>query len=288
MGLENKCIVTCATAGGATRKEQNPAVPYGVKETIEEAVKCYNSGAAVVHLHVRNDDGFPTYDPKTIIDVVQGIRAKCPVLINLSTAIFVGLDPEQRISVVQNGKPDLASLNSGTMNFGIADWASGEVRIEFVFENTFSTIKMFNEEMKKAGTKPELEVYDIGHVDNVMLLQKTKIFDEPLYFQFVFGVAGGITLTPFSFAHFISKIPANSPWSACGVGPNSFKAAYMCAAMGGNVRVGLEDNLYISGKTLAKGNYELVEKAVQIVRMADREPATPDEAREILHLPKRK
>lgn len=287
MSSGNKAVITAALAGARTSKEQNPAVPYGAPEIIEEAVKCYNSGAAAVHIHVRDREGQPTEDPRLVGEVVEGIRARCPILINLSSAIAAGKPPEARISVVKNFAPDLASLNTSTMNFARADWASGKIVYETVFTNTFQMIQDFNAEMKKARTKPEIEVYDIGHVHNVLLLRRQGIFEEPLLFQFVFGVAGGIRLDPLSFAHFLCEIPPDAVWSACGIGPNSFRACMMAAASGGNLRVGLEDNLYLTGKTLARGNWELVERAVQIARLADREPATPAEAREIFHLPKR-
>ena len=285
MGLEGKCVITAALAGAGTFKHQNPKVPYGIAECVDEAVKSYEAGAAVVHIHGRTEDGIPTEDPDILGPVVEGIRSRCPVLINLSTAVGAFKTPEQRISVVQNFKPDIASFNTGTMNFALANRSTGEVMMETVFENTFEMMQMFNREMKKAGTKPEMEVYCMSHVDNVMLLHKQGIFDEPLHFQFVFGVAGGVRLTPMSFAHFLEMIPRGSSWSGCGVGLESFQSNFMAVVNGGHIRVGLEDNVYISGKTIAKGNYELVEKAVEIVRLADREPATPEEARVLFHLP---
>jgi 3-keto-5-aminohexanoate cleavage enzyme len=287
MGLEEKCVISCALAGAGTFKNQNPAVPYGIKECVEEAVRAYEAGAAVVHIHARTEEGMPTEDPNLIGPIVEGIRSRCPVLINLSTAVGAMKTAEQRISVVKNFKPDLASLNTGTMNFALANRNTGEVLMEITFENTFQMMKMFNEEMKKAGTKPEMEVYCMAHVDNVMLLSKLGIFEQPYHFQFVFGVAGGVRLTPMTFAHFLHMIPEGSSWSVCGVGLDSFRSNFMAVVNGGHIRVGLEDNVYSRGKTLAKGNYELVEKAVKIVRLADREPATPEEARVLFHLPKR-
>ena len=287
MGLEEKCVISCALAGAGTFKNQNPAVPYGVDECIEEAVKSYEAGAAVVHIHARTEDGWPTEDPEFLIPIVEGIRSRCPVLINLSTAVGANKTAEQRISVVQNCKPDLASFNTGTMNFALANRSTGDVLMEITFENTFEMMKMFNEEMKKVGTKPEMEVYCMGHVDNVMLLRKQGIFEEPLHFQFVFGVAGGVRLSPMAFAHFLHLMPEDSSWSVCGVGRDSFRSNFMAVVNGGHIRVGLEDNLYIHGKTQAKGNYELVEKAVEIVKLADREPATPEEARQLFNLPKK-
>ena len=286
MGLGDKCVISAALAGAGTFKNQNPAVPYGVDECIEEAVSSYEAGAAVVHIHARTEDGWPTEDPGLLLPIIEGIRSRCPVLINLSTAVGANKTAEQRISVVQNCKPDLASFNTGTMNFALANRSTGDVLMEITFENTFEMMKMFNEEMKKVGTKPEMEVYCMGHVDNVMLLRKQGIFEEPLHFQFVFGVAGGVRLSPMTFAHFLTVIPEDASWSVCGVGLDSFRSNFMSVVNGGHIRVGLEDNLYIHGKTLAKGNHELVEKAVKIVQLADREPATPEEARQIFNLPK--
>ena len=286
MGLSDKCIVTCALSGAATRKEQNPAVPYGVEETVEDAVRCYEAGAAVVHIHARTEDGLPTEEADYVVPVVAGIRERCPVLVNLSTAIRPFLEPKPRISVVTNGKPDLASLNCGTMDFGLANWETGTVA-SVVFDNTFETMEMFARKMREVGTKPELEVYDNAMVDNILLIRRQGIFEEPLHFQFVFGVAGGVRLDMLSLTDFIYRIPRDATWSCCGVGPNSFKALLLGVANGGHVRVGLEDNIFVSGKTLARGNWELVEKAVQAVRLGDREPATPEEARQILNLPER-
>ena len=286
MSLSDKCIITCALTGAATRKDQNPAVPYGIEETIEDAVRCYDAGAAIVHIHVRTEDGIPTEDADFVVPVVEGIRKRCPVLVNLSTAIRPMLEPNDRISVVVNGKPDLASLNCGTMDFGLANWETGTVG-SIIFDNSFDTMVMFAQKMREVGTKPELEVYDNAMVDNILLIRRQGIFDEPLHFQFVFNVAGGVRLDPMGLTDFLYRIPSDATWRVCGVGPTSFRTTLLGAAMGGHVRVGLEDNLYISGKTLAKGNAELVEKAIQIVRMVDREPATPEEAREMLSMPPR-
>ncbi len=288
MGLENKVVITTALSGGGTFKFQNPAVPYTPEEFAEEAYKAYQSGTSIVHIHAKDPEtGMPTPDLNIIRNTVEAIRAKCNVLINLSTAIGAGVSPDDRIRPVTELKPDLASLNTNTMNFAIADHKTGEIGIEIIFENTFAMIKRFAQEMREAKTKPECEVYDIGHVYNVELVRKQKVFEEPLHFQFVFGVAGGIPFNPANFIRFTESLPKDATWSACGVGPNSFPAAFMSAIMGGHIRVGLEDNINITRGEKAKGNYELVEKAVQIAKLAEREIATVEEAREILQLPKR-
>ena len=285
---DNKVVITAALTGGATRKDQNPNVPYTKDEFVEEAVKCYEAGASIVHIHVRDPQtGFATPNLDLIGPVVHGIREACPILINLSTAISAGLKPADRIAPVKEFKPEFASLNTGTMNFALFDYKMKDVMVEFVFENTFAIIKTFAKAMRESGTKPELEVYDLGHVYNVKLLQMKNILDEPLHFNFVFGVAGGIHFNVNHMASFINTIPEGCTWHTCGVGPAQFPLAMMAASLGGHIRVGLEDNIYIRGKELAKGSWEQVKKAVIIAEQVDREPATPDEARVILNCPTR-
>jgi len=287
--MSDKVVITAALAGAATRKEQNPNVPYKVDEFISEAVKCYENGAAVVHIHARDEKtGMPTSNLDTIGAIVNGIRERCPILINLSTAVGAGVPEKERIHHIPAFKPDIASLNTGTMNFAMVDHKTGSVWFDFVFENKFDMIKKFAKIMKDNRTKPECEVYDIGHVHNVLLLRKNAgLFEEPMHFNFVFGVAGGITFKMDYLVAFRNSIPQDATWCVCGVGPNSFQANMAAIVMGGHLRVGLEDNLYISGHELAKGSWEQVAKVADMARMLDRDPATPDEAREILHLPKR-
>jgi 3-keto-5-aminohexanoate cleavage enzyme len=285
---ENKIVITAALTGGATRKDQNPNVPYTKEEFIEEAVKCYEAGASIVHIHVRDPKtGFATPDMEIITPVIEGIRAACPININLSTAIMAGLKPEDRIRPVVELKPEFASLNTGSMNFALFDYKSKDVFVEFLFDNTFATIKKFAKAMREAGTKPELEVYDLGHMYNVKLLQMKGIMDEPLHFNFVFGVAGGIHFKVDHLVSFINLLPEGATWHTCGVGPAQFPLAMMAAALGGHIRVGLEDNIYIKGKDLAQGSWEQVKKAVVIAEQAERAPATPEEARQILNCPAR-
>ncbi len=287
MAVRDKVIITAALAGGGTTKFNNPAVPYTPEEFAEEAWKAYNSGAAIVHIHAKDPEtGLATPEIPKIRDCVEAIRAKCPkIIINLSTAITVGLKPEQRIAPVMELKPEMASLNTNTMNFALADHKKGIIRGEFIFENTFKMLVDFAKKMKENGVKPELEIYDPGGIFNVLLVRKQGgIFEEPLHFQFVFGVAGGMAFTPLGLCHLVSLIPQDATWSVCGVGPNQVPSAMQSAIMGGHIRVGLEDNVRVPGGELAKGNWEQVEVAVQIARLAEREVASPDEAREILHL----
>jgi 3-keto-5-aminohexanoate cleavage enzyme len=266
-------------------KNQNEGVPYTAEEFIEEAYKCYNAGCAIVHIHARDPEhGFPTASIDVLREIVKGITEKCPIIINLSTAIGIGATPEERINVVQQLKPEMASLNTNSMNFALGDWKQHVILGETVFTNTFQMLTDFAKAMKEAGTKPELEVYDLGGIYNTLFVRHQGIFVEPMHFQFVWGVLGGCALDLANFNRFMELIPDDATWSSCGVGPAQFRGAFIAAAEGGHIRVGLEDNVTISKGVLAKGSYEQVEKAVKIVQLADREPATPDETRQILGL----
>lgn len=285
MSLEDKCIVTAALAGAATMKTQNPGVPYTVEEFVEEAYRCYNEGASIVHIHARDPEfGIPTASIEILTDIVKGIKEKCPIVINLSTAIGIMATPEERINVVKEIKPEMASLNTNSMNFALGDWKNHTVLGETIFTNTFAMLVEYATAMKEAGTKPELEVYDLGGLYNTLFVHPQGCFVEPLHYQFVWGVLGGCWLDLANLKRFMDLIPENATWSTCGVGPAQFRGAFHAAVEGGHIRVGLEDNINITKGELAKGSWEQVAKAAQIARLADREVATPEETRQILGL----
>jgi 3-keto-5-aminohexanoate cleavage enzyme len=282
-----KCIISAALAGAATRKEQNPNVPYTRDEFVAEAVKCYEKGAAIVHIHARDPEhGFPTPDIEILGAIVEGIRAECPIIINLSTAISPLASKEERISVIDAFKPEMASLNTNSMNFAVGDWKEHKILFEMVFENTFEQLVWYNKVMRENGTRPEFEVYDMGGMYNVLFIKEQGVFQEPLHFQFVFGVLGGMPFSVRNYGLFMDSIPEDATFSSCGVGPASFAGANVAAAVGGHIRVGLEDNIWISKGKLAAGSWEQVAKAVEIAKLSDREIATVDETREILGLKK--
>jgi 3-keto-5-aminohexanoate cleavage enzyme len=286
MSLEDKCIITAALAGAATMKSQNPAVPYTTEEFVEEAYKCYNAGASIVHIHARDPEtGFPTSSLEQLGTIIKGITEKCPIIINLSTAIGMGVPPEERISVVERFKPEMASLNTNSMNFAMGNWKEHTVLGEIVFTNTFAMLVEFAQKMRDAGTKPELEVYDLGGVYNTLFVSEQEgLLVRPLHFQFVWGVLGGAWFDLANMKRFMDLIPAGSTWSTCGVGPAQFRGAFHAAVEGGHIRCGLEDNVTITKGVPAKGSYEQVEKMAKIAEMAERSVATPDEARQILKL----
>ncbi len=289
--LSNKLVISAALTGPATIKFQNPAVPYTAEEFGDEAKKCYDAGAAIVHIHARHPEkGNPVADLDIIKAVIDNIKEKAPeILINLSTAISTIVTPKQRIAPVETFKPPIASLNSNSMNFAVGDHKTGQVGLgaKYTFANTFNTIQKFAKAMKKAQVKPEIEIYDLGGMYNILHLAKQqpkKLLDPPLHFQFVFGVLGGVPFSLENLGHFLNLKPPDASWSVCGVAKQQFQAAMCAAAMGGHIRVGLEDNIRMPDGRLAKGSWEQVEWAAKVARLVNREPATPDETRKIFNL----
>jgi len=286
---ENKLVISAALAGAITTKENNPNVPYTAEEFGDEAKKCYDAGAAIVHIHARHPEkGNPTHDLDLIKAVLENIKSKAPdIIINLSSAISSVATDKQRIAPVQTYKPPLASLNTASMNFAVGDYRTGKVGMGAgnIFANTFKTISKFAKEMKKAGTKPEMEIYDLGGMYNMLFLNKQEgTFTQPLHFQFVWGVLGGIPFTPRNLALHLDLKPLDATWSVCGVSKQQFQAGLCAAAWGGHIRVGLEDNIRVISGELAKGSWEQVEWAAKVAKIAGREIAQGEEARKIFHL----
>ena len=283
----DKVIITAALAGAATMKHQNPNVPYTRDEFVAEAVKCYENGASIVHIHARDPEtGLPTANLDILGAIIEGIRAECPLVINLSTAIGINAGEDERISVVENFKPEMASLNTNSMNFAVGDWKEHTIMFEMVFRNTFEMLVRYANAMKEAGTRPELEIYDMGGLYNVLFVRDQGVFVEPLHFQFVWNVLGGMVFSPRNFSMFLDTIPVDATWSSCGVGPAQFAGAMYAAAVGGHIRVGLEDNIWVWKGKMAEGSWEQVQRAAMIAKAADREVATPDETRAMLNLKK--
>ncbi len=285
-----KLIITAAVSGGATFKTNNPNVPYVPKEFADECERCMEQGVSIVHIHAKDPHtGFGTGDLSIIRQIVEAIWDRCPKLvINLSTAMTINLTPEQRIAHIVELKPEIASLNTATMNDGIADHKSGKVIFEYAFENSLEMISNFAKTMKEKNVKPELEVYDPAGIYNILLLRKQKdLFVEPLHFQFVYGAFGGIAFDPVFHMRMIDLLPEGATFGVCGVGPNQVSAGIMSALTGGHVRIGLEDNVKVPGGGLAKGSWEQAIWVKEIAKILDRPIATPDETRDILGLTSR-
>ncbi|MFW9874125.1 MAG: 3-keto-5-aminohexanoate cleavage protein [Candidatus Thorarchaeota archaeon] len=283
----NKLVISAALAGSMTMKSQNPAVPYTPEEFGEEARKCLDAGASTVHIHARDPStGFPTPDLERIKAVIDAINEKAPeIIINITSS--VGLTLEKRVAPTKTFKPSISSLNTNSMNFSLGNFKTGEVvaNADGVFRNTFHLIQNLAKVMKEAKTKPELEVYDFGGLYNILFLDKQEgLFDHPLHFQFVFGTLGGVPFSYQNLAGFLNLMPSGCSWSVCGVAKDQFRAGLCAAAMGGHIRVGLEDNIRVPDGRLAKGSWEQVEWAAKVAKLAGRKVATPDETRKIFNL----
>lgn len=269
-----KLIITACICGAEVTKEHNAAVPYTVEEIAAEAFEAYSQGASIIHLHVREDDGTPTQSKQRFAACIEAIRTKCPdVIIQPSTGGAVGMTNEERLEPTQL-KPEMATLDCGTCNFGGDD----------IFVNTENTIIEFSRTMSALGIKPEIEVFDKGMVDAALRLAKKGIIKSPLHFNFVMGVNGGIAATPRDLVFMAGSIPENATFTVSGVGKAQFPMVTLSILLGGHARVGFEDNVYLSKGVLAKSNGELVAKTVRIAKELGREIASPAEARQILKL----
>ena len=269
-----KLIISACICGAEVTKENNPAVPYTVEEVVREAKSAYDAGAALIHLHVRWDDGTPTQDKGRFQEMVDAIRKECPdVIIQPSTGGAVGMTDLERLQSTEiTPTPEMATLDCGTCNFGGDE----------IFINTDNTINNFGDIMQERGIKPECEVFDKGMIDLALKAAKKGHIKYPIHFDFVLGVQ--MTATVRDLVIMATSIPADSTWTATGIGKNAWGIAAATIAMGGHVRVGFEDNVYMSKGVLAKSNGEMVERVVQMAKLLNREVATPAEAREILGL----
>ena len=270
----DKLIITAAICGAEVTKDQNPNVPYTVEEIVREAKSAYDAGAAVVHVHVREDDGTPTQSRERFRVCMDAIKAAIPdVILIPSTGGAVGMTAEERLQPTELF-PEMATLDCGTCNFG-----------DDVFENTMPTMRAFGKRMLENNIKPEYECFEMGHLDTILkMAKKGQVPGDPMQFNFVLGVPGCTPATVKNLCWLVDAIPAGSTWTATGVGRSAFQLAAPTIVMGGNVRVGFEDNIYLSRGVLARSNGELVEKVVRLSRELGREIAPPAEAREILSL----
>ena len=271
-----KLIITAAICGAEVTKEQNPNIPYTVREIGIEAEKAFLAGASIIHLHVREDDGTPTQDIKRFQACVDEIKKRCPdVIVQPSTGGAIGMSNEERLQpIFMDPPPEMATLDCGTMNFGGDE----------IFVNTENTIVHFAQEMNSRGIKPELECFDKGMIDMALRLNNKGYIKDPMHFNFVLGVIGGIAATPRDLVFMINSIPKNSTFTVCAIGRHEFPMVTLSIVMGGHARVGFEDNIYLSKGVLAKSNSELVEKIVRISKEIGRDIASPYQARKILGL----
>ena len=272
--MKNKVILTVATTGAWPSKKDTPYVPLQPEEIAEEVYACWKAGASVAHIHVRDDEDKASMSFEKFEKTVKLIREKCDIVINLTTSGGIGLDDEVRMKPFMELKPELASYDCGSMN-----WLHSTV-----FENNPKFLEKLGLTMQENNVKPEIEIFDAGMVYNALYYLKKGILKAPLHFQFVLGAAGGMTATVENLVYLKSLVPADCTWGALGIGKQHLPILYTALALGGNVRVGMEDNIFYSAGKLAKSNVEFVERTKRIVAELGKEIATPSEAREILGL----
>jgi uncharacterized protein (DUF849 family) len=303
--MADKLVITAALTGAITIPTQTPHLPYTPEHLAADAAECARAGAAAVHVHARDPrNGRPLSDPDLFAPILSGIRAQCGAVIGITTGGGMGMTPQDRLRVIPRYAPELASFNLGSINFSIHpvarrykpedyryDWeqAYAEGTKDFIFRNTFGDMETYSATFAEQNVRPEYEAYDVGHLYNLRFLAKNGLARPPFWIQFVMGVLGGIAATPEDLI--VMKQTAdrllgagNYRWSVIGVGyPAEFNLAAMAIMMGGHVRVGLEDNIFVRRGQLGR-NAELVEKVVRLAREFDREIATPDEMRAMLGL----
>ncbi len=284
-----KVVITIATTGGLHGKEANPALPEQPHEIISDFHDCYNAGAAVAHMHVRDPDGRTCSDLGIYHEVVDGVMDRCPGMITqVGNGIGIWFDDagvgqpfteEVRMALLDIApQPDMLTVNAGTFHFD----HKGQ---EWLFANSKQWNSEFIEGCNYRGITNEIEVYDLSHIANVLELAEKGVLKAPMHFSFVMGIRGGIPATPANLLAMLDATPEDSSWQIVSIGRHQLPLSTMAVAMGGNIRVGMEDNVFYRRGQLAKSNAQLVERAVRIVRELGREVATPEEAREMLHMP---
>lgn len=267
-----KLIITAALTGAEVTKEIQPNLPLTPEEIGIESEKCYDAGASIVHIHARDEQGEPTQDYEVYKKIKEEVEKRSNIIFQPSTGGAVWHTPEERLQPVEL-KPEIATLSTGTTNFG-----------SDVFMNTEEYIEKFAIKMKELGVKPEIEVFERGMINNALRLVKKGLIEGPLHFDFVLGVPGACPGTPEDLMHMIRFIPEDATWTVAGIGRHELPLATMAILLGGHVRVGFEDNVYYSKGVLAESNAQLVARIVRIAKELGREIATPDEARKILNL----
>lgn len=269
-------VITAAMVGAETTREQTPHLPITAQEIGEEAAKCREAGAAMVHLHVRNPDGSPSQAPELFRAAIREIRKRCDILVQTSTGGAVGMGVDERcgpLTLTGEDKPDMATLTTGTVNFG-----------QDVFWNPRPLVRDIAKRIRALGLRPEIECFEVGMIDESLALNKEGLVDLPAHYDFVVGVPGAIGARPEVVDFMAAQLPPGSTFTVAGVGRHQLPMAEYAAEKGGNGRVGLEDNVYLSKGVLAKGSFELVAEAARRARAKGREIATPQQARELLRL----
>lgn len=279
------CVITCALSGVAASREQCPGIPYTPEEYAAESRRAYEAGASVVHIHARYPDGQPSYRVEEYAAITDAILAETPeIIINFSTGA-VGVPMEERVHHVTALKPELGALNMGSMNYAKYSRKRKSLVFDLVFANPFSDITFLIDKMNSVNVKPECECFDTGHIGNVLPLIDMGLIEPPIQYSLILGVLGGAPADARTLAHMASLLPDRSTWEVIAISRKQWEMVAAAVSLGGNVRVGLEDNFYLPSGEMAASNGDLVGAAARLVELSGRKVATTSEARALLSLP---
>jgi 3-keto-5-aminohexanoate cleavage enzyme len=288
MSLEDPVVITCSISGAIANRAQCPAIPYTPEEYAAEARRIVDEGGVHIHIHARKPDGTPSYEVKDFQAISDAIRQEVgdAAIVNFSTGT-IGVPVAKRIEYLRACLPEVAALNMGSMNYAKYSKSKKQFVFNMVFENPFGEIVELLEAMNELGIKPEHECFDVGHVGSLAPLIDMGVLKEPLHVDCVMGVVGGIPPTARNLAAMVDNIPEGSHWGVIGISRDQWMLVSAALTLGGSIRVGLEDNLYLPSGVMAKSNGELIAKARQMTEDVGRRPATVQEARAMLAVPQR-
>jgi 3-keto-5-aminohexanoate cleavage enzyme len=284
MSLDDPVVITCSISGAIANRDQCPAIPYTPEEYGAEARRIVDEGGVHIHIHARTREGAPSYEVEDFVAIRDAIRDAVGdrVIINFSTGT-IGVPVEKRVAYLEAGRPEVAALNMGSMNYAKYSAKRREFVFKFVFANPFEEIIELLEAMRRLGIKPEHECFDLGHVGSLVPLVDMGLLDAPLHADFVMGVVGGVPASARNLAAMADNLPAGRHhWGVIGIGRDQWMLVAAALTLGGSVRVGLEDNFYLPGGEMARSNGELIARARQMTEEVGRRPATVEEARELL------
>jgi uncharacterized protein (DUF849 family) len=288
MSLDHPVVITCSISGAIANREQCPAIPYTPAEYAAEARRIVDEGGVHIHIHARKPDGTPSYEIEDFQAISDAIRGEVgdAAIINFSTGT-IGVPVEKRIEYLRACRPEVAALNMGSMNYAKYSRSRKQFVFAMVFQNPFEEIIQLLEAMNELDIKPEHECFDIGHVGSLAPLIDMGVLKTPLHVDCVMGVVGGIPPTARNLAAMVDNIPDGSHWGVIGISRDQWMLVSAALTLGGSIRVGLEDNLYLPSGEMAKSNGELIAKARQMTEDMGRRPATVVEARTMLGIPPR-
>src|SRR5947209_206519 len=285
MSLADPAVITCAISGALANREQCPAIPYTPEDYAAEARRIVDEGGVHIHIHARAPDGTPSYEIEDFAAIKAAIIAEIgdAAIINFSTGT-VGVPVEKRIAYLEAGRPEVAALNMGSMNYAKYSRSRRDFVFKFVFTNPFDEIIELLQAMRRLHIKPEHECFDLGHVASLEPLVDMGLLEAPLHADFVMGVLGGVPATARNLAAMADNLPAGvaSHWGVIGIGRDQWSMVAAALTLGGSIRVGLEDNFYLPDGQMARSNGELIAKARQLTEDCGRRPATVAEARQLL------